>query len=423
MSQTQRAVVANFMLFPDQIDAYAHAIDPAWFTGEYRKAFTYLCENGGGDIVSLASSCGIDAGEVAEWMDTEFISAFLPRHIDNLEKEAGLRKVKFLSSQLSKIEDMDEATRLIDRFQASLSATDKTEPVTMTKALAKFTKDLEEKHQRGGAILGVTTGLEDLDKKTEGLITGDLVIVAAPASMGKTALAIGMAESASFAGKGGVLFFSFEMKTEQVISRSASYHSRVPMGRIRSAKFQPEDWGRMMSAFEKLKGADMFLDDPSGLTLSQVINKIRRYAKKGVRYVFIDYLQIMNYDKDKENRELDVICCGLKGIAKELDVCVVLLSQLNRGNQKEKRKPTMHDLRGSGTIENHADVILLPWRESAQCDKCLEGVDNADHNLAGHQAKAEIIIGKQRQGERNVSIPVSWCGEQTRFYNMARREG
>jgi replicative DNA helicase len=126
----------------------------------------------------------------------------------------------------------------------------------------------------------------------------------------------------------------------------------------------------------------------------------------------------MRYDKSKEVQELDTITTGLKHLAKELKICIVALSQLSRGLSKEKRKPDMTDLRGCGMIENNADVILFPWRPAANCQKCLDKVENATHNTKSHQAEAEIIIGKQRQGERNVSVPAVWVGSKTRFIGM-----
>lgn len=422
MSETQSAIIATFLLFPEKIAEHSHAIEESWFTGNHRKAYRYLVANDGADCAALSAACDIPVTEVMAWVDTEFSAVFLPGHIENLEKEATLRKIKFLSAQLAKIDSPDEAQTLIDRFQVSLSSQDKTEPIHIRDALGPFSKQLEERSQRGGSILGATTGLVDLDEKTEGLHTTDLVVIAGPPSMGKTALAMGIAESVAFAGKGGVLIFSFEMSRNQLISRSAAFYSKVPLARIRSGRLQSDDWQKLNHAFGTLKDADLYVDDPSGLNLSKLVTKIRRYVKKGVKYVFIDYLQIMDYDKSAENQEIATITRGLKSIAKELDICVVLLSQLNRGSQKEKRKPTMSDLRGSGMIESDADVILFPWREAANCEKCQERIADGCHDWVSHEAKAEIIIGKQRQGERNISIPVAWCGDQTRFYSLSRRD-
>lgn len=422
MTETQSAVIGTFLTFPEKLAEFSHAIDESWFTGNHRKAYRYLLTNDGGDCASISSACDIPISETIAWMDTEFSSAFLPQHLENLEKEATLRKIRFLSTQLSKIDSPEEAQNLIDRFQVSLSSQDKTEPIHIKDALGPFSKQLEERFKRNGSILGATTGLIDLDEKTEGLHTTDLVIIAGPPSMGKTSLAMGIAESVAFAGRGGVLIFSFEMSRNQLLSRSAAFYSKVPHSRIRSGRLQSGDWEKLNQAFEVLKDADLYVDDPSGLSLSKLVTKIRRYAKKGVRYVFVDYLQIMDYDKMNENQEIATITRGLKNIAKELDICVVLLSQLNRGSQKEKRKPAMSDLRGSGMIESDADVILFPWREAANCEKCQERITDGTHDWISHEAKAEIIIGKQRQGERNISIPVAWCGEQTRFYSLSQRE-
>jgi replicative DNA helicase len=416
--QTQAAILGTLILYPDRTGEVAEATCPEWFTGNYRKAFAYLVENNGADVTSIAAATGIAMAEVVEWTGAEFSTSFLKQHIANLEKEANIRKVRYLGQQLSKTDDVEESMKLIERFGKSFDSMDKTEPVTIKKGLRLFADALEKRYRRGGVIQGMSYGIPDLDFMTEGMNKGDLVIVAAPSSMGKTSFAVGAAESAAFLGH-KVLIFSCEMTTEQLLMRSISAHADIYLSKIRSAKLDDKDWAKIEDSVAVLSKCHIDIDDPAGITLSELSRKAKKVKKKkGLDLILIDYLQIMRYDKGREVQELDDITTGLKHLAKELDVCIVLLSQLNRGSEKEKRKPSMTDLRGSGMIENNADVILFPWRPAANCPKCMEKIETPAHSTKSHQSEAEIIIGKQRQGERNVSVPAVWVGSKTRFIGM-----
>jgi len=417
---TQASIVAAMLIFPEKIEEIGESVSLEWFTGPYRKAFAYLAENGGGDPASLAAAIGVSGSDVATWMDQEFTTAFLPQHYANLERDASMRKIQYLGQQLLRMSDVAEAISLIERFSNSHDVKDKTEPLPMKKGLSRLLKEIERRCELKGQILGMTYGISDLDDATEGMHRGDLIIVAGPSSMGKTAFALGVAESAAAAGN-RVLVFSCEMTTEQLLMRSVASQSGVPLGLVRASyKLRDFDWPRLTNSIETMSFWQMEIDDPAGISLAELTRKVRKAKKAGLDLVMIDYLQIMRYDKSKEVQELDIITTSLKNLAKELQICIILLSQLNRGSEKEKRKPTMSDLRGSGMIENNADVILFPYREAANCQKCQDKVEDGVHSTKTHQRKAEIIIGKQRQGERNISVKAIWIGERTRFVNMEK---
>lgn len=420
-ADTQGAIIGTLLLFPETIEEIADAAPEEWFTGDYRKAYRYILSENGADVVSLSQGAGIAMEDINEWLSLEFSSHYLKTHIGNLEAEATQRKIAYLGNQLLKTATAEEATKLIERFSNSLCVRDKTEPVPINKGVSRLMKEMERRHALKGQILGMTYGIDALDEKTEGMHKGDLVIVAGPSSMGKTAFALGASESACAAGA-KTLIFSCEMTIEQLLMRSVSAKSAIPLGRIRSARLRDYDWPRLTHACGEIASWPMMIDDPAGISLSELTRKVRRYHKQGLDLVVIDYLQIMKYDKGHEVRELDIITTELKNLAKELQVCIVLLSQLNRGSEKEKRKPSMSDLRGSGMIENNADVILFPWREAANCQLCQDGIVKDGHDPVSHQGKGEIIIGKQRQGERNISVQVAWLGERTRFVNLAGGE-
>lgn len=417
---TQASLIALMIVFPDEaVDKISDLVPEEWFTGDYRTAYRYIVDNDHVDIPALSAGTGIDDNNICAWINQEFSIASLQHHVKNLEKEASMRRVRNLAQKLRAVDTPEEAIDLVEKFGTSISVRDKTEPVGIKKALAGLSKELERRYEARGELLGMSYGLRDLDEKTEGMHKGDLVIVAGPSSMGKTAMAIGFAEAAAQAGN-KVMIFSCEMTNEQLLMRSLSSHSNIPLGKIRSARFTDADWARMARSFEEMHSWPIILDDPAGIGLSELARKVRKAKKQGLDLVVIDYLQIMKYDKSKENQELDIITTALKNLAKELGICIVLLSQLNRGSEKEKRKPNLTDLRGSGMIENNADVVLFPYREGATCQLCREKVNNADHDLSTHQSVAEVIIGKQRQGERNISVPLMWIGEKTRFVNLAK---
>jgi replicative DNA helicase len=409
------------VLFPEMILEVETKTSEEWFTGFYRKAYRHLVKHGGADPSSLSAAIGLNASEVCQWMEHEFSTAFLSQHIENLEREASVRKVQYLGNQLLKVSTLDDALGLIERFGNSLSIKDGTEPKEIKKGLSLLMKEMERRHALNGRILGMSYGLTDLDTATEGMHKGDLVVVAGPPSMGKTAFALGAAETAASCGH-RTLVFSCEMTTEQLLMRSTAAHSGIPLSLIRSARLRDWEWPKLTDSIGQMSAWPMLIDDPAGITLSELTRKVRRAAKAGLDLVLVDYLQIMKYDKSKETQELDTITTSLKNLAKELKVCIMLLSQLNRGLEKEKRKPTMSDLRGSGMIEANADVILFPYREAANCPKCQEKIEDAEHSTKVHQSKAEIIIGKQRQGERNISIKSIWIGERTRFTDIEQRE-
>ena len=229
---------------------------------------------------------------------------------------------------------------------------------------------IDEWHSNPGQAARPATGFTDFDKITGGLRGGDLVIVAGRPSMGKTTLAVNMAENAareSERASASVLIFSMEMPSEQLMTRMLSSVGGVPLSDIRSGRISDEDWVRITSATSQLSEARIFIDETPGLTPTDLRARARRVKREhGLDLVVVDYLQLMQVPGTKENRatEISEISRGLKALAKELRVPVIALSQLNRSvEQREHKKPVMSDLRESGAIEQDADMILLIYRE------------------------------------------------------------
>jgi len=261
-------------------------------------------------------------------------------------------------------------------------------------------------------VTGVPTGYRDIDEKTSGLQEGDLIIIAGRPSMGKTALALNIGEHVAVEGKRPVAVFSMEMSGTQIAGRMLGSIARIDQHKLRTGRLSDEDWNRLADGLGKLHDAPIHIDESSGLTPLELRSRARRlarqYGKLGL--VIVDYLQLMETgSRREENRatELSEISRSLKALARELGVPVVALSQLNRGvDQRNDKRPIMSDLRESGALEQDADLILFIYRDE------VYNRDNAE------KGKAEIIIGKQRNGPIGT-VELTFLGQYTRFENYA----
>jgi len=280
------------------------------------------------------------------------------------------------------------------------------------RMLPGLIEKIDEWHSNPDAMRGLATGFVDFDRRTGGLRGGDLVIVAGRPSMGKTTLAINMAENVALDPKvkGSVLVFSMEMPSEQLMTRMLSSVGGVPLHDIRSGRVTDQDWARISSATSQLQEARIFIDESPGLTPTELRARARRVKREhGLNLVVVDYLQLMQVSGTKENRatEISEISRGLKALAKELDVPVIALSQLNRSvEQRESKRPVMSDLRESGAIEQDADMILFIYREEVY-----------DKNTP-RKGEADIDLAKHRNGETGHFI-LTFQGQFTRFQNFA----
>ncbi len=261
-------------------------------------------------------------------------------------------------------------------------------------------------------VTGVSTGFTDLNKKTAGLQGSDLIIVAARPSMGKTTFAMNLCENAAMEQEKPVLIFSLEMPAEQIMMRMLASLSRVDQTKIRTGQLDDEDWARISSTMGILmEKKNMYIDDSSGLTPTDVRSRARRIAREhgGLSMIMVDYLQLMRVPGLQDNRTLEIaeISRSLKALAKELNVPVVALSQLNRSlEQRADKRPVNSDLRESGAIEQDADLIMFIYRDEVYHeDSALKGI-------------AEIIIGKQRNGPIG-SVRLTFQGQFSRFDNYA----
>ncbi len=270
---------------------------------------------------------------------------------------------------------------------------------------------IDELFRSESDITGLHTGLTELNQRTSGWQKGDLVILAARPSMGKTALALNFVEAALFSQPKPVLVFSMEMPSESLVMRMLSSVGKIDQGKIRNGQLTEEDWPKLTAAVQKMKGSKLFIDDTPALTPQDMRGRIKRIAREhgDPGLIMVDYLQLMQTSGPSEGRtqEISEISRSLKALAKEYECPMIALSQLNRGvEQRPNKRPMNSDLRESGAIEQDADIILFIYRDEYYNE------DSPDKGVA------ELIIGKQRNGEIGT-CRAAFVGKYTRFENLA----
>lgn len=286
-------------------------------------------------------------------------------------------------------------------------------PENIKSILVRAVEKIDALYHNGDAITGLATGLSDLDEMTSGLQPADLVIVAGRPSMGKTTLVMNMAEHAAIKSGKPVLVFSMEMPADSLAMRMMSSLGRIDQHKIRTGKLDDDDWPRVTSAVHMLSEAPLFIDDTPALSPGEMRARARRLAKdqgSNLGLIVVDYLQLMKvpgFGADNRTAEISEISRSLKSLAKELQVPVIALSQLNRSlEQRSDKRPVMSDLRESGAIEQDADLICFIYRDE---------VYNEDSPDKG---TAEIIVAKQRNGPIG-KVRVAFIGKYTRFEDLA----
>jgi len=343
--------------------------------------------------------------------------AHLPHYVKVVRECALMRSLLSVTTEIQEmvydgeiaaqqaLESAEEAIFHLGKFRTSRSL------VNLGGIVEHVLEDLKQRYENPTEVIGLTTGFRDLDRVLAGLQRTDLIIVAARPSMGKTAFSLNMCANAALKGGARVAFFSLEMGNEQLASRLLASEARVGGGRVRTGRLREDDWPAIYQAGEKLYGAPIHLDDTPGITLQELRGKCRRLqAERGLDLVIVDYLQLMRGTGREQSREQEIsgISRGLKGLAKELDIPVVALSQLNRGvESRSDKRPMMSDLRESGAIEQDADVIMFLYRDE------VYNSETEDKGIG------EVLIRKQRNGSIG-EVRLAWRAEFTRFENLAR---
>lgn len=307
---------------------------------------------------------------------------------------------------------LDEAERKVFKI-AEQGAGNKEGFEAINDLLTKAVQRVEEMYKSDEALTGISSGFANFDEKTSGLQKGDLIIIAGRPSMGKTSFAMNLAENAALNTDNSVAVFSMEMPGEQLAIRMMSSLGRINSHSLRTGKLEDHDWPRLISSVNMLSKSKLFIDDTAALTPTELRARTRRLKREhGLDLIIIDYLQLMGTGGNSENRatEISEISRSLKALAKELEVPVIALSQLNRSvEQRPDKRPVMSDLRESGGIEQDADVILFIYRDE------VYNPDSAD------KGTAEILIRKQRNGPIGM-VRLAFLGQYTRFENLANED-
>ena len=322
--------------------------------------------------------------------------------------EAGTRIVQFGYAG-----DAD-ADELVDRAQAEVYAV--TERRTsedyhsLSEIMPGALDEIEAIGSHGGVLTGVPTGFADLDILTNGLHPGQMVVIAARPGMGKSTLALDFARAAAIRHSMATVLFSLEMARNEITMRLLSAEARVPLQTMRTGQMNDDDWARLARRMSEVADAPLFIDDSPNMAMMEIRAKCRRLKQRhDLKFVIVDYLQLMSSPKRIENRQQEVsdLSRSLKLLAKELEVPVVALSQLNRSpEQRTDKKPMLSDLRESGSIEQDSDVVILLHREDAY---------EKESPRAG---EADLIVAKHRNGP-TATVTVAFQGHYSRFVDMA----
>jgi replicative DNA helicase len=313
---------------------------------------------------------------------------------------------------------LDKAEKHI--FEIAQTSSDN-DPASLQQLMAATFEALERRQESGRTITGVSSGFLQLDEMLSGLQPGELIIVAARPSMGKTAFALNIAEYIAVDSKLPVAVFSLEMSKQQLAERLLSARSGVDSQRMRRNMLNSEELARLQETADELSQAPMFIDDTPGISAMELRAKARRLAsQQSIQCIVIDYMQLMSFPgSESRQAEVSAISRSVKALARELRVPVICLSQLNRNPEgRESKKPMLSDLRESGSIEQDADVVMMLHREAYYHNGDQEwAAENA-----GKENVSEIIIAKQRNGPTGI-VELLFDGKTTRFLNLARGYG
>ena len=434
--ELERAILGGLMLETERYDAVSEIIEFTDFEGQdHQNIFQSM-----GELVN--SNKPLDPLTVSDRLDSKNLLtraggknylidlASTSPSAANLEAYAGMIRQKSISRRLMKINSEiseliinpqgKDAAELLDEAETKIFSLNDEASRTSTniqkldELIPQSIERMNEIAKNGSSLLGASTGYKDLDSKLQGLQDGDLIIIAARPSMGKTALSMNIVENLVLNKDipGGVLVFSLEMPAESLTTRLLASNAKIDQQKVRSASMNQSDLKKFMESSSKLKDLPLYIDDSSMLSPMELRARARRIARQepnGLSLIVVDYLQLMQLPTSQENRvnQISEISRSLKMLAKELNVPVIALSQLNRAvEQRPNKRPIMADLRDSGAIEQDADVILFIYRDE---------VYNEDSEVGN---KAEIIIGKQRNGPIG-KVNLTFLKEFTRFEDFA----
>jgi replicative DNA helicase len=431
--EAEQAVIGGLMLAPDSLDRVGDFLtEHDFYRRDHRLIYRAIRE-------LSEKNKPFDAVTLGEWFEAHGLieqiggSGYLIELASTTPSAANIRAYAEIVREKAVLRQLiDAGTEIVnDGFQPEgrdsqevLSAAEmkvfkiaeqgrrgRADFVPIREAMKDAFQILQERYENQGSVTGLPTGFHDLDEMTAGLQPSDLIILAARPAMGKTTLALNIAEHAAYKTKKAVIVYSMEMSASQLAFRLISSIGRINATRLRTGQLEDEDWSRVNMAIKMLSDMKIFIDDTPALSPDVLRSKARRIKREhDLGLIVIDYLQLMQVPGSAENRtnEISEISRSLKALAMELKVPVIALSQLNRGlESRTDKRPVMSDLRESGAIEQDADIITFIYRDEYY---------NKESNDKG---LAEVIIAKQRNGPTGT-VKLKFFGEYTRFDNLAR---
>jgi replicative DNA helicase len=431
--EAEQAVLGGLMLENNKLDAVQEVVGEGdFFREDHRLIFRMMAslQEAGSplDVITLSEELHKHGeldnvgglGYLVEMANNTPSAANIVAYAKIVRERSTLRQLIAATSEISKSSfnpaglDSDDLLQIAEKRIADIAEDRPKEGglVGVNELLKATVQRIDELFRSGSDITGVPTGITDLDQRTSGWQPGELIVLAARPSMGKTALALNFVEGALFNQPRPVVVFSMEMPSEALVMRMMSSIGRIDQGKMRNGKLTEEDWPKLSSAVQKLKDKLLFIDDTGGLNPQEMRARIRRIAREhgNPGMIMVDYLQLMTVAGGGDGgrtQEISEISRSLKGLAKEFECPMIALSQLNRGvEQRPNKRPMNSDLRESGAIEQDADVILFIYRDEYYNE------DSPDKGIA------ELIIGKQRNGEIGT-CRAAFVGKYTRFDNLA----
>ncbi|HWY91731.1 MAG TPA: replicative DNA helicase [Chthoniobacterales bacterium] len=435
----EKGVLCSLLLSPREVaDICVLSLNPdAFYIPAHRTIYSLVLEFGDKskpiDFVSLKQALK-DRNQLEEIGGPEYLSAlysFVPTaanadyYVEIVREKYILRRLIIACNKLSNqcYDSQEDIEPLLDDAEKEIFAITgdhvKTEIVATKDLIMAAIEQIEKLYENRGSVTGIPTGFVELDRMTSGLHPAEMVVIAARPSMGKTALAMNIAEHVAMNVGKPVAVFSLEMSSQQLVQRLLCSRAKVDLQRVRNGFLSERDFPSLTAAAAKLAAAKMFIDDTPGLSIMELRAKARRMKSQyDVRLIVIDYLQLLRSTsrRAQDNRQLEIseISGGIKALAKELDLPIIVVAQLNRQpdtRAKEGGRPRLSDLRESGSIEQDADVVGLLVRP-----EYYETDDDAKQEKAG---EAELIVAKQRNGPTG-DVPLIFLKEYTRFESRAR---
>jgi len=430
--EAERSVLGAILVHNDAFNLAAQVIQPAdFYRDAHRRIFDKMISlnerNHAIDFITLKEELS-RAGELDEVGGPAYVASLadgVPRatnveyYARIVKEKATLRNLIYAANKIltNAYEADQESDLILDEAESAIfSVADdrlKAGFIPMRDLVKESFPKIEQLFEQKRLITGVPTGFADLDEMTRGLQGGDLIIIAARPSMGKTSLVLNISQYVATQPNLTVGFFSLEMSKESLFIRLLTSEAQIDSHRLMSGAIGQKDYGRISHALETLSAMRLYIDDSSNISVLEMRAKCRRLlAEHGLNLIVVDYIQLMSGRGRFENRTLELasISRSLKGLAKELSVPIIVLSQLSRGPEsRSDHRPQLSDLRESGALEQDADVVGLIYRDD---------VYNRDPNNPD-AGTAELILAKQRNGPTGV-IKLAFLREQTRFANLAQ---